>query len=87
MGEFLKEAEARIKAAQTPDAKKVFVVADECISCGACVSACPTAAISMGNVAAVVDRNLCVGDYACMAECPVNCFVVGPEDARSSGKR
>jgi ferredoxin len=81
----MKDAEILAKAAETPEAKKVFVIKDVCISCSACVSACPTAAIEVTDVAHV-DRARCIGDGACVAECPVDAFAFGPEDERSSGK-
>lgn len=81
----MKIEDIRKKALETPDEKKAWVIADLCISCGACVGACPTSAIEVVDVAHI-DRSLCVGDGACAVECPVDCILIGVEDPeRSSG--
>jgi len=53
--------------------KLVEVDADECFSCGTCVSLCPVEAISMDKDCAVVfDREKCVGSTCslCVDACP-----------------
>jgi len=53
--------------------KLVEVDADECFSCGTCVSLCPVEAISMDKDCAVVfDRENCVGSTCslCVDACP-----------------
>ena len=45
------------------------VNADECTGCGACADACPSDAITVGDVA-VIDTNACVECLACVDECP-----------------
>ncbi len=42
---------------------------DECTGCGACADACPSDAITVGDVA-VIDTNVCVECLACVDECP-----------------
>lgn len=42
---------------------------DRCDACGACVSACPTDAITLDQVA-VIDQQLCTGCGECIPECP-----------------
>jgi ferredoxin len=57
-------------------------ITDECINCGACEEACPTAAISEDteNDVRVINTELCtecVGFYGrtmCRVECPVECI-------------
>ncbi len=45
-------------------------ISDECISCGACASACPVSAISEGDGKYVVDADVCIDCGACEGECP-----------------
>lgn len=47
------------------------IISDECISCGACVSACPTSAITEGDSKMVIDSAACVDCGACEGVCPV----------------
>ena len=46
------------------------VISDECISCGSCVDACPSEAISEGDGKYVIDADACVDCGACVDECP-----------------
>lgn len=48
-----------------------YVISDECLSCGACVSDCPVGAISQGDDHFVIDADACVECGACAASCPV----------------
>jgi len=48
---------------------------DTCISCGACVDACPVDAISM-NDKAKVDPDTCTDCGACVDECPVDAITL-----------
>ncbi|MBE6524850.1 MAG: 4Fe-4S dicluster domain-containing protein [Thermoplasmata archaeon] len=41
----------------------------ECVACGACADACPSSAITIGDVA-VIDASVCVDCGACIDECP-----------------
>lgn len=47
------------------------VISDECISCGTCVDACPSEAISEAEEKYVIDSDTCVDCSACVEECPV----------------
>jgi len=47
----------------------VKIIAEECVSCGACVDACPSSAIEILDIA-VVDDSKCVDCGACISECP-----------------
>ena len=48
-----------------------YVIADTCVSCGACAGACPVNAISEGEDKMVIDADLCVDCGACAGVCPV----------------
>ncbi len=56
------------------------VTEDECVSCGACISACTYGAISWRETAkgskAVVNPALCKGDGLCCAKCPTDAVVL-----------
>ena len=48
-----------------------YVINDECISCGACVSGCPVEAISEGASHMEINADVCVDCGACAGTCPV----------------
>ena len=50
---------------------KAYVINDECISCGACVSGCPVEAISEGASHMEINADVCVDCGACASVCPV----------------
>jgi heterodisulfide reductase subunit A2 len=56
------------------------VTEEECVSCGACISACTYGAISWRETAkgskAVVNPALCKGDGLCCAKCPTDAVVL-----------
>ena len=56
------------------------VIEDNCVSCGACISACTYNAISFHNTPkgkkAEVNPVLCKGDGLCNAKCPTNAIVL-----------
>ena len=62
-----------------------YKITDECISCGACESECPNAAIKEGDTAFVIDPakcTECVGSYPsskCAEVCPVGAPVPDPD--------
>ncbi len=52
-----------------------YKITEECISCGACESACPTGAISQGEDIYVIDATKCNEDGECAAVCPVDASI------------
>lgn len=60
----------------------LYIVADECISCGDCEPVCPTNSISEGAIVYEIDKRTCtecVGDFdkpQCVKVCPIdNCIL------------
>ena len=47
-------------------------ITDACVSCGACESACPVGAISMGDNKAHIDPEKCRECGKCAQACPYN---------------
>lgn len=48
-----------------------YKITDACISCGACVDACPVSCISEGDAAYVIDADACISCGSCAGTCPV----------------
>lgn len=54
-----------------------FVVnEDNCYGCGACVSLCPTSALSMQSLLALVEQSKCTYCEYCLASCPVDALSI-----------
>ena len=49
-----------------------YTITDECISCGACESICPSEAISEGDGKYVIDAAKCDACGTCAEMCPVS---------------
>jgi ferredoxin len=49
-----------------------FRINDDCISCGACESECPTSCISAGEGKYVINEDECIECGACAAVCPTD---------------
>ena len=76
-------AEIKKQAAATPEPKKAWVLAADCIVCNGCQSACPTNAAIVTDTARV-DRDLCIADGACFDACPTGAIRPGIEDKATS---
>ena len=58
-----------------------IIVADECVSCGACVDACPCEVLELGDECAqVADADSCVGCGACLDACPTGAISMLPDE-------
>ncbi len=60
----------------------MYIVADECISCGDCESECPTESIAMGKIVFEINAGTCKeceGEHdspKCVELCPIdNCIL------------
>ena len=49
--------------------RRMTVDGEACVSCGACVGACPTAAIGLGD-RAIIDQRECISCGGCEGICP-----------------
>jgi dissimilatory sulfite reductase (desulfoviridin) alpha/beta subunit len=49
----------------------------DCVSCGACETACKEAAVVLSDTGPTLDPERCVGCGGCAAECPTGAIVVG----------
>jgi len=54
-----------------------YLINDDCISCGACESCCPTEAISEGDGKYIIDADKCTDCGACSELCPVRAIAEG----------
>lgn len=77
-------AAVKAQAASTPEEKKAWVLAADCIVCNGCEAACPTNAAIVTDIARV-DRDLCIADGACFDACPTGAIRPGLEDKATSG--
>jgi ferredoxin len=58
-------------------AKKIAVIGEGCVACGACVKVCPLGAVQIQNgVVAVVDPERCVGCGKCAVACPAGIITI-----------
>jgi len=50
-----------------------YVITDECLACGTCISECPSGAIAEGDIYLIGEE--CVECGACVDSCPVGAIV------------
>lgn len=48
-----------------------YIISQECINCGACVTVCPVQAISDGDGQQQINCDVCIECNACAEACPV----------------
>jgi FAD/FMN-containing dehydrogenase/Fe-S-cluster-containing hydrogenase component 2 len=75
--------EIKKQAAATPEPKKAWVLAADCIVSNGCEAACPTNAAIVTDIARV-DRDLCIADGACFDACPTGAIRPGVEDTATT---
>jgi ferredoxin len=54
----------------------MYVIKDDCISCGACVADCPVDAIKEGSPIYTINAD-CIDCGACVGSCPVDAIIPG----------
>ena len=58
-------------------AQPQFVVDDDlCYGCGACIGLCPTNALSMKGLLAIVEQAQCTYCELCIPSCPVDALLI-----------
>jgi NAD-dependent dihydropyrimidine dehydrogenase PreA subunit len=58
-----------ISTNQNSNKKMAYVISDDCIACGSCISECPVDAISEGDIY-TIDADLCSDCGSCASVCP-----------------
>lgn len=61
-----------------------YVVTNECLLCGACVSGCDVGAIIEGETKAQIDISICVECGTCERNCPVEAIIFVDDDEVAS---
>ena len=56
-----------------------YIVTNECILCGACVSGCPSEAITEDETQSHIDPGICIECGTCEANCPVGAIYFAEE--------
>jgi ferredoxin len=52
-----------------------YVVTEQCISCGACVSGCENNAITEGETQSHIDVTICIECGTCQINCPSDAII------------
>lgn len=53
-----------------------YVITDNCVACGTCLSACPTESISEGDIYKI-NPDTCIDCGACAEVCPNEAIIPG----------
>ena len=51
---------------------QMFVINDDCLSCGTCAANCPADAIDMGDSHYEINQDACLQCGTCQANCPAD---------------
>lgn len=54
-----------------------YVISDDCICCGTCISECPVEAISEGDEKYSINPDLCTECGTCASVCPSEAISLG----------
>ncbi len=57
-----------------------LLVAEKCVTCGACINACPEFCVSLEGKAIAIDTSRCIGCLMCMNTCPHHAIDINWED-------
>ena len=53
-----------------------YVITENCVACGTCISNCPVEAISEGDIY-VIDADTCISCGSCAGVCPSEAIIEG----------
>lgn len=53
-----------------------YVITEDCVACGTCISNCPVEAISEGDIY-VIDADTCISCGSCAGVCPSEAIIEG----------
>jgi NAD-dependent dihydropyrimidine dehydrogenase PreA subunit len=56
-----------------------YVVSDECMLCGACISGCECGAVKEGETKCEIDPDVCIECGTCEANCPAQAISFADE--------
>lgn len=60
---------------------RVTIVAEDCVSCGACVVICPCGAIHLAGGSASIDQERCIQCLRCVCKCYTRAIQVEQTEA------
>ena len=61
-----------------------YVVTDECILCGVCVSLCPTGSIHEGELKCFIDVDECIECCTCVENCVSEAIIFIEEEIKET---
>ena len=54
-----------------------YIISSDCLACGACISECPTDAITAGDPIYVINPDVCIDCGVCASSCPTEAIKEG----------